>query len=92
MNLPLTDTTQTMRLWKSRVDCWYEPHRNPGAKEKLPKRVVRWVILEAPTSSEAIAAAVAWADRTASSTLGRRWLSFEHRETGPVTLPMEMAK
>lgn len=79
-----------MRLWKSRIDCWYEPHRKPGGKAKDPKRVVRWVLLEAPTSCEAIAAAVEWAERTASPSQGQRWLSFEHRQTGSVTLPMAM--
>jgi hypothetical protein len=72
------------------VDCWYEPHRDPGQKPKPNQRVVRYVILEAPDSEEAIKRAIAWADKTASPTKGRRWLSFEHRSTGPVTFPMEV--
>ena len=79
-----------MRLWKTRVDCWYEPHRNIGQKPKQPKRVVRWVLTEAPTSADAINGALEYAERTASASKGRRWMSFEHRETAAIKLPMEL--
>ncbi len=80
-----------MRLWLSRVDCWYEPHRDPGQKPKDPKRIVRWVLLEAENSEAAVKAAVEWANRTASPTQGRRWLRFDHRQTGAITLPLDVA-
>ncbi len=78
-----------MRLWRSRVDCWYEPHRDPGQKPKAPKRIVRWVLVEAENSEAAIKAALDWADSTASPTQGRVWLKFEHRQTGSITLPLD---
>lgn len=81
---------RTERLyWKSRIDCWYEPHSEPNQKQKADNRLLRYVILEAPDKEQAIKAALEWAEKTAPK-IGRRWLGFEHRFTGPVRFPLEV--
>jgi hypothetical protein len=77
-----------MTLWKSRIDCWYEPAKKIVGEK--PYRFIRWVLVEAENSEAAIKAAVQWAGDTAPM-FGVKWLSFEHRETlGPIKLPFEL--
>ena len=79
---------QRLRLYKTRLDCWYQPHRDPGQKAKPPKRVVVVLTHEAADSDDAIKLAVKWADDNAPGSKGRRLLSIEHRSTGTLKLPI----
>lgn len=77
-----------MRLFETRVDCWYEPHRDPGKKVKPPKRVIVVIVHEAENSEDAIKRAREWCDSNAPGSKGRKLLSIEHRTTGPKKLPI----
>lgn len=79
-----------MRLWKTRVDCWYQAHRDPGKKPKPNVRVAISILLEAPDSQAAIDRALDWADAKLPGAAGRKLLGIEHRSTGPVKLPIRL--
>ncbi len=85
-----SETEPKFLLWQSRVDCWYAPHRDPGAKVKPNVQVPVFVMLEAPDSETAIKRALEWADSNAPRSKGRKLVSIEHRSTGPVRLPLEV--
>jgi hypothetical protein len=80
--------SERIRHFKVRIDVWYQPHKNLGKKQKPPERIPVFVIVEASDNEAAIKAATEWADSTAPGSMGRKMLSIEHRQTGPIKFPM----
>ena len=80
------------KLWQSRLDCWYQPHRDPGAKVKGPQREIVYLLHSANDSNAAVKGAVEWADSYGPNSKGRILLKVEHRETGTVTLPLQLGR
>lgn len=82
--------SEKARIFRVHVDCWYMPHRNPGAKEKKPVCQPTFVMLEATDTEAAIKAAREWADTTAPGSRGRKLVSIEQRSAATVKLPMRV--
>lgn len=74
--------------WRVRVHCWYEPHRNIGAKPKPNKCEIRSVIVGPCDMDEARTRSVEWAEKTAG--IGNKWIGFEFMGSSKVTFPLDV--
>lgn len=74
------------RLWKVKVRCGYEQKSSKGQTKEKVKRMC--VLVEANTSSDAMAAGEAWANDHLP--IGPRWLSVESMEAAAVALPYSL--
>lgn len=90
MSAPTLETAE--RIWQSRLDCWYQPHREPGTKTKGPQREIVYLLHSASDSDSAVKGAIEWADSYGPNSKGRKMLKVEHRETGSVQLPLQLGR
>ena len=82
--------TETAKLFRVRVDCWYEDISN-NRRAKVKKRVVRWILASGATADAAMKTAQEYSDKSAPM-FGGHWLAFELREAQPVTVPCDLGE
>lgn len=78
-----------MNLYKVIVECWYQPVKDPGKRDKQPRRKIKSVIVSDETIDPAMRQAEKWAEEHAEIT-GARWIAFKATEAATIKVPYEI--